>query len=160
MLRTMCEPLPPHIHHCSEGLSARTRFATPPPPICSARASTSTLSAHRSAMSPSTQQTYMPEVDLQRKTEVLAQSKALNITATGKVRWKDDPCLLSCVQFKSLCCVRRAPILLHIGAEPSTQHNLWRNISDFDRHRGGSCLPTPATPPCIRVRTRRFEKLR
>jgi len=30
----------------------------------------------------------------------------------------------------------------------------------FDRHRGGSCLPTPATPPCIRVRTRRFEKLR
>src|SRR5258707_7287680 len=32
--------------------------------------------------------------------------------------------------------------------------------SRFDRHRGGSCLPTPATPPCIRVRTRRLEKLR
>jgi hypothetical protein len=30
----------------------------------------------------------------------------------------------------------------------------------FDRHRGGSRLPTPATPPCERVRTRRFEKLR
>ena len=24
----------------------------------------------------------------------------------------------------------------------------------FDRHRGGSHLPTPATPPCVRVRTR------
>ena len=27
----------------------------------------------------------------------------------------------------------------------------------FDRHRGGGHPPTPATPPCIRVRTRRFE---
>src|ERR1017187_4356415 len=26
-----------------------------------------------------------------------------------------------------------------------------------DRHRGGGHPPTPATPPCIRVRTRRFE---
>src|SRR5580658_4388670 len=26
-----------------------------------------------------------------------------------------------------------------------------------DRHRGGSHPPTPATPPCVRVRTRRFE---
>ena len=25
---------------------------------------------------------------------------------------------------------------------------------------GGGCPPTPATPPCVRVRTRRFEKLR
>src|SRR5712692_9364706 len=25
------------------------------------------------------------------------------------------------------------------------------------RHRGGGCPPTPATPPCVRVRTRRFE---
>src|SRR6266404_2614578 len=26
-----------------------------------------------------------------------------------------------------------------------------------DRHRGGGHPPTPATPPCVRVRTRRFE---
>jgi hypothetical protein len=30
-------------------------------------------------------------------------------------------------------------------------------ISPFDRHRGGGHPPTPATPPCVRVRTRRFE---
>src|SRR6516162_954160 len=29
--------------------------------------------------------------------------------------------------------------------------------SPFDRHRGGGHPPTPATPPCVRVRTRRFE---
>src|SRR5271157_4279201 len=27
----------------------------------------------------------------------------------------------------------------------------------FDRHRGGGHSSTPATPPCVRVRTRRFE---
>src|SRR5271165_4128436 len=27
----------------------------------------------------------------------------------------------------------------------------------FDWHRGGGHPPTPATPPCVRVRTRRFE---
>src|SRR5437588_2040138 len=27
----------------------------------------------------------------------------------------------------------------------------------LDRHRGGGHPPTPATPPCVRVRTRRFE---
>jgi hypothetical protein len=27
-----------------------------------------------------------------------------------------------------------------------------------DRHRGGGRPPAPATPPCIRVRTRRFER--
>ena len=31
--------------------------------------------------------------------------------------------------------------------------------SPFDRHRGGGHPPTPATPPCIRVRTRRFKKV-
>src|SRR5438552_2669334 len=30
-------------------------------------------------------------------------------------------------------------------------------ISPLDRHRGGGHPPTPATPPCVRVRTRRFE---
>ena len=30
-------------------------------------------------------------------------------------------------------------------------------VRAFDRHRGGGCPPTPATPPCVRVRTRRFE---
>src|SRR5205809_8067538 len=29
----------------------------------------------------------------------------------------------------------------------------------LNRHRGGGCPPTPATPPCVRVRTRRFEKV-
>ncbi len=29
--------------------------------------------------------------------------------------------------------------------------------SRLDRHRGGGHPPTPATPPCVRVRTRRFE---
>ena len=29
----------------------------------------------------------------------------------------------------------------------------------FDRHRGGGRPPTHATPPCVRVRTRRFEKV-
>src|SRR5437016_8190465 len=29
--------------------------------------------------------------------------------------------------------------------------------SRHDRHRGGGHPPTPATPPCVRVRTRRFE---
>jgi hypothetical protein len=32
--------------------------------------------------------------------------------------------------------------------------------SRLDRHRGGGHPPTPATPPCIRVRTRRFELVR
>jgi hypothetical protein len=31
--------------------------------------------------------------------------------------------------------------------------------SRFDRHRGGGHPPTPATPPCERVRTRRFESV-
>src|SRR5208283_573952 len=30
-------------------------------------------------------------------------------------------------------------------------------IQRLDRHRGGGHPPTPATPPCVRVRTRRFE---
>ncbi len=33
-------------------------------------------------------------------------------------------------------------------------------IKTVDRHRGSGCPLTPATPPCVRVRTRRFEKLR
>src|SRR5665213_1708356 len=36
----------------------------------------------------------------------------------------------------------------------------FRPTCRLDRHRGDSHLPTPATPPCERVRTRRFEKLR
>ena len=34
-----------------------------------------------------------------------------------------------------------------------------RPLSDIDRHRGGGHPPTPATPPCVRVRTRRFESV-
>ena len=30
-------------------------------------------------------------------------------------------------------------------------------VTQQDRHRGGGHPPTPATPPCVRVRTRRFE---
>jgi hypothetical protein len=39
----------------------------------------------------------------------------------------------------------------------------WQELTNawaFDRHRGSGCPLTPATPPCVRVRTRRFEKLR
>src|SRR5580658_950980 len=31
--------------------------------------------------------------------------------------------------------------------------------AEVDRHRGGGHPPTPATPPCVRVRTRRFESV-
>src|SRR5271163_3082231 len=34
---------------------------------------------------------------------------------------------------------------------------LWMVRVIFDRHRGSGCPLTPATPPCVRVRTRRFE---
>jgi len=38
---------------------------------------------------------------------------------------------------------------------------LWRrHIMRFDRDRGGGHPPTPPTPPCLRVRTRRFETFR
>jgi putative transposase len=30
----------------------------------------------------------------------------------------------------------------------------------YDRDRGEPCSSAPPTPPCVRVRTRRFEKLR
>ena len=33
-------------------------------------------------------------------------------------------------------------------------------IKEVDRHRGSGRPLTPATPPCVRVRTRRFEGLR
>ena len=32
-------------------------------------------------------------------------------------------------------------------------------VTQIDRHRGGGHPPTPATPPYVRVRIRRFEKL-
>ena len=41
-----------------------------------------------------------------------------------------------------------------------SEANLFVNTCRFDRHRGSGCPLTPATPPCERVRTRRFEKLR
>jgi len=30
-------------------------------------------------------------------------------------------------------------------------------VRPLDRHRGSGCPLTPATPPCVRVRTQRFE---
>src|SRR5215471_16788354 len=33
------------------------------------------------------------------------------------------------------------------------------SLAGLDRHRGGGHPPTPATPPCVRVRTRRFESV-
>src|SRR5438093_4138162 len=33
-----------------------------------------------------------------------------------------------------------------------------RVLKLLNRHRGGGHPPTPATPPCVRVRTRRFER--
>src|SRR5207237_2606058 len=35
--------------------------------------------------------------------------------------------------------------------------SLFHDSDSQDRHRGGGHPPTPATPPCVRVRTRRFE---
>src|SRR5260370_23059163 len=32
-------------------------------------------------------------------------------------------------------------------------------MCSIDRHRGGGHPPAPATPPCVRVRTRRFESV-
>src|SRR5215472_14683979 len=32
-------------------------------------------------------------------------------------------------------------------------------LTVFDRHRGSGCPLTPTTPPCVRVRTRRFERV-
>ena len=42
-----------------------------------------------------------------------------------------------------------------LGAQPPLSGSVIK--AAFDRHRGGGCPPTPATPPCVRVRTRRFE---
>jgi hypothetical protein len=36
-------------------------------------------------------------------------------------------------------------------------HVLTCLVNALDRHRGSGCPLTPATPPCVRVRTRRFE---
>src|ERR1700686_3458050 len=49
--------------------------------------------------------------------------------------------------------------------DPSPVKSSSRNVASesqspvipFDRHRGSGCPLTPATPPCVRVRTRRFE---
>ena len=42
------------------------------------------------------------------------------------------------------------------GANLQVKERLDKN-SPFDRHWGSGCPLTPATPPCVRVRTRRFE---
>src|SRR5437764_2148225 len=38
-----------------------------------------------------------------------------------------------------------------------SRHNRGVGMLFLDRHRGGGHPPTPATPPCVRGRTRRFE---
>jgi hypothetical protein len=35
----------------------------------------------------------------------------------------------------------------------------WSPVTEVDRHRGSGHPPTPATPPCVQVRTRRFDRL-
>lgn len=43
------------------------------------------------------------------------------------------------------------------------EHVFLRNAAEaasMDRHRGSGCPLTPATPPCVRVRTRRFDRFR
>jgi len=40
-----------------------------------------------------------------------------------------------------------------------THRNGPASTASGDRHRGGGHPPTPATPPCVRVRTRRFESV-
>jgi hypothetical protein len=44
--------------------------------------------------------------------------------------------------------------------EAGARHNRDIGIMREDRHRGSGRPLTPATPPCERVRTRRFERLR
>jgi hypothetical protein len=39
----------------------------------------------------------------------------------------------------------------------SPLHEPTSPVTPFDRHRGSGCPLTPATPPYVRVRTRRFE---
>jgi hypothetical protein len=50
----------------------------------------------------------------------------------------------------------RRPLLVGRGFRTN---NRLLNTTPFDRHRGGGHPPTPATPPCVRVRTRRFESV-
>jgi hypothetical protein len=47
-------------------------------------------------------------------------------------------------------------LLKHLGYALRPQPG-FEAQSPVDRHRGGGHPPTRATPPCVRVRTRRFE---
>jgi len=54
--------------------------------------------------------------------------------------------------------------LARAGADLVITSRTLDSLQDFkeqieDRHRGGGHPPTPATPPCVRVRTRRFESV-
>src|SRR5213594_1670915 len=51
-------------------------------------------------------------------------------------------------------CIRSAHVLM---APP--YRACIRSAHVLNRHRGGGHPPTPATPPCVRVRTRRFERV-
>src|SRR5258708_31207946 len=49
-----------------------------------------------------------------------------------------------------------------VGPDPDkngVRRDEWASLprTGLDRHRGSGCPLTPATPPCVRVRTRRFE---
>jgi hypothetical protein len=46
-----------------------------------------------------------------------------------------------------------------IGAIVAPPFVVMAAIPIVDRHRGGGHPPTPATPPCVRVRARRFESV-
>jgi hypothetical protein len=48
------------------------------------------------------------------------------------------------------------PMILDVWLANSSIIGLTKS-SPLDRHRGSGCPLTPATPPCVRVRTRRFE---
>src|SRR5215831_7331443 len=61
-----------------------------------------------------------------------------------------DSCVLGSLPARS-CEYPRLPSPNRRGSESRR--------SSSDRHRGGGHPPTPATPPCIRVRTRRFESV-
>src|SRR5271157_4414997 len=51
----------------------------------------------------------------------------------------------------------RLPGAVNYRADRSAIEGVFADTKTFDRHRGGGHPPTPATPPCVRVRTRRFE---
>src|SRR5712691_11006528 len=65
------------------------------------------------------------------------------------------PCFLQAPPRGGSPCIITRPYLHQVGQRTFTSKLL--SMPSTHRHRGGGHPPTPATPPCVRVRTRRFE---